>query len=238
MSLTVLDAPSSRPQTASAAEPAGRIVAFVGDEASEAALRTGLSGLGRDMTVRRGNIQHAIRALEKESPPDAIVVDIAGVSEPLGELERLSQVCPPNATVVVIGDVTDIGFYRLLVNELGCAEYLPKPLTRDAVERLLPMHLSPGAAPGPALRGGHVIAVCRASGGAGGTTLAVSTALELAEKTKGSVALLDLNLQHGTAALSLGVRPDPACASRWRNPTTPMRCFWNDRPSRSPRACA
>ena len=54
-----------------------------------------------------------------------------------------------------------------------------------------------------------MIAVCGAAGGAGATTIAVSTALELADKTKGSVALLDLNLQHGAASVTLGVRPGP-----------------------------
>jgi pilus assembly protein CpaE len=207
MSVSVL--PDPKFLTTPAIEAAGRIAAFVADETSEAALRTGLSGVGRELVLRRGNILLAIRSLEKENAPDAIVVDISGVDDPLNALERLSQVCPPNATVVVVGDVTDIGFYRLLVNELGCAEYLPKPVTRDAVERLLSQHLAPGQTQGPAIRGGHVIAVCGAAGGAGATTIAVSTALELADKTKGSVALLDLNLQHGAASVALGVRPGP-----------------------------
>lgn len=207
MSVSVL--PNPKYQPVSPTEATGRIAAFVADETSEAALRTGLSGIGRDLVLRRGNILLAIRSLEKDNAPDAIVVDISGVDDPMSALERLSQVCPPNVTVVVVGEVTDIGFYRLLVNDLGCAEYLPKPITRDAVERLLSQHLAPGKVPGPAVRGGHVIAVCAAAGGAGATTIAVSTALELADKTKGNVALLDLNLQHGCAAVSLGVRPGP-----------------------------
>jgi pilus assembly protein CpaE len=207
MSASVLSNPKY--EAAPSTEAVGRIAAFVADETSESALRAGLSGIGRDLVLRRGNILLAIRSLEKENAPDAIVVDISGVDDPLSALERLSQVCPPSATVVVVGEVTDIGFYRLLVNDLGCAEYLPKPVTRDAVERLLSQHLAPSQAQGPAVRGGHVIAVCAAAGGAGATTIAVSTALELANKTKGNVALLDLNLQHGSASVSLGVRPGP-----------------------------
>ena len=30
---------------------------------------------------------------------------------------------------------TEIGFYRMLINELGVTEYMPKPLTRDSVQR-------------------------------------------------------------------------------------------------------
>jgi pilus assembly protein CpaE len=188
---------------------AARIVAYVTDEISEAALRTGLAGITGEFLLRRGNVRHAVRFLEKDAALRAIIVDIEGVDDPVSALEELARVCPPDVGVVVIGDNSDIAFYRLLVNDIGVAEYLPKPVTRDAVERLLLHHFSPDRAQQPTARGGRVVAVCGASGGAGATTIAVSTAIELAEVTKGSVALLDLNLQQGAAALMLGARPGP-----------------------------
>ena len=188
---------------------AGRVVAFVTDEHTEAALKTALGGPVGEILVRRGNILQATRFLEKESAPRAIIVDITGIDEPLSALEALAHVCPPDVTVAVVGDNNDIAFYRMLVTEIGVAEYLPKPLTRDTVERLLLQHLAPNHAHSPVTRGGHIVAVCGASGGAGASTIAVSTAIELAEVAKGNVALLDLNLQHGAAALMLGARPGP-----------------------------
>ncbi|HLB96556.1 MAG TPA: P-loop NTPase, partial [Acetobacteraceae bacterium] len=66
-----------------------------------------------------------------------------------------------------------------------------------------------GGAEPAAGRGGHVVAVCGARGGVGATTVAVSLALELADIAKAHVALLDLHLQGGTAALMLSGRPGP-----------------------------
>ena len=77
------------------------------------------------------------------------------------------------------------------------------------MQRLLLPHLAQGAAEAPGGRGGHVVAVCGARGGVGATTIAVNTALELARLAKGHIALLDLHLQGGAAALMLSARPGP-----------------------------
>lgn len=211
MSASTLAPPVAAPgvSPASPSTTLNRVVAFVADDTSEAALRTGLLGLAADLVIKRGNIRQAIRFLEKDADLQAVIVDVTGAEDPLAALEHLSQVCPPDVVVAVIGDAVDIGFYRLLVNEIGVVEYMPKPLTRDLVERLLLRHLAPSQAQQPGSRGGHVVAVCGASGGAGASTIAVSTAIELAESVKGNVALLDLNLQHGGTALMLGARPGP-----------------------------
>jgi len=52
------------------------------------------------------------------------------------------------------GDQADIGFYRLLVNQLGITEYIHKPLTRDNVARLLGSRISAGVSDPLADRGG------------------------------------------------------------------------------------
>ena len=215
MSLSIMATPvatqAATPQAHGGAPraQAGRIVAFVTDPVTDGALRTGLSAVTEDLQMRRGTVLNAAKYLEREPAPQAIIVDISGLEDPLTALEALARVCPPDVTVAVIGENVDIGFYRLLLNEVGVAEYLPKPITRDAVERLLVRHFAPGHAVAPMTRGGHVVAVCGASGGAGATTMAVSIALELAGEVKANVALLDLNLQHGAAALMLGARPGP-----------------------------
>jgi pilus assembly protein CpaE len=107
--------------------------------------------------------------------------------------------------VALIGDSTDIAFYRAML-DMGVREYLPKPLTRDTVQTLLRPKLL-GDEPDPVNRGGHVVAVCGAQGGAGATSIAINLALQLAETTKAKVALLDLHLQGGETAVMLGVRP-------------------------------
>ncbi|PZW48411.1 pilus assembly protein CpaE [Humitalea rosea] len=185
-------------------------LAFVADEASETALRGGLPKLLGDVQIRRGDARVAARVLEREPTPGVLLVDISGIADPLQALEALAAVCTPDVRVLAIGDQADIGFYRRLTRDLGVAEYLHKPLTRDMVARLFGPQLAGEAAAAAAealSRGSHVVAVCGARGGCGATTIAVNLAVQLSESSRGHVALLDLHLRGGTAGLMLGVRP-------------------------------
>lgn len=201
--------PAALPDLAAGLTDRPHCVAFIGDEASEAALRGGLSDLAPGLQIRRGNVRTAARALEREQTPRVLLVDISGVEDPLVALDQLAAVCMPDVLVLAVGEVADIGFYRQLTRDLGVVEYLHKPLTRDAVARLFGPVVSgtmaeDGEAPG---RGGHVVAVCGARGGVGATTVAVNLALQVADGTRAHVALLDLHLRGGAAAMMLGVRP-------------------------------
>jgi pilus assembly protein CpaE len=192
-----------------------RVVCFVNDDLSAAALRKGLEGSNLD--VKRGTVQNAIRMLESDTELLALVADISGIDDPVTEIEGLSRVCPADVRVALIGENTDILFYRELL-DLGLSEYLPKPLTRDIVQTRLRTKLLGDIAPDPAARGGHVVSVCGAQGGVGATSIAINLALQLAEVTKAKVALLDLHLQGGEAAVMLGVRPGPGLRIALENP--------------------
>jgi pilus assembly protein CpaE len=183
-----------------------RIVAFLNDDLSAAALRTGLEGTALD--VRRGTIRNAIRMLETDTELSALVVDITGVNDPISALEDLARVCPPDVLVALVGDNSDMAFYRTVVNEMGANEYLSKPLTRDSVQLVLRPKLV-GDTAEQVDRGGHVISLCGAQGGAGTTSIAINLALQLAETTKAKVALLDMHLQGGETAVMLGLQPGP-----------------------------
>ena len=183
------------------------VLAFVSDASSIETLRLGLQGFSGGIDLRRGSIRQAIKHLEKEAPPHAVVVDVSDVENAQAALDDLARVCPPDVQVFVVGDNTDITFYRMLVDDVGVTEYLPKPLTRDNVQRQLLQRLTPAAQDHGAPRGGQVIAVCGARGGAGATTVAVGMAMELASVAKGHVALLDLHLQGGAVALMLAGSP-------------------------------
>src|SRR3954468_9732386 len=174
-----------------------RIVGFVNDELSAEALRKGLEG--SNLSIRRGTIRNAIRMLETDTELFALVTDISGIDDPFTELERLAAVCPPDVRVSLIGESREITFYRELM-EIGLTEYLPRPLTRDMVLDQLRPKLLGDVAPDPSDRGGHVVSICGAQGGAGATSIAINLALQLAETTKAKVALLDLHLQGGETA--------------------------------------
>lgn len=192
-----------------------RIVCFVNDELSAAALGKGLDGA--NLSIRRGTIRNAIRMLETDTDLFALVTDVSGIDDPFAELERLAGVCPPDVRVAVIGDNREITFYRALM-ELGLTEYLPRPLTRDMVLDQLRPKLLGDAASDPIDRGGHVISICGAQGGAGATSISINLALQLAETTKAKVALLDLHLQGGETAVMLGVQPGPGLRIALENP--------------------
>ena len=101
---------------------------------------------------------------------------------------------------------------------LGVDEYLRKPLTRDAVSSLIGPYVA-GAEPAQERnRGGRIVAVCGARGGTGATTIAVNLALQVSEQTRSHVALLDLHLRGGHAAMMLGVRPGAGLRAALEDP--------------------
>jgi pilus assembly protein CpaE len=210
-----LNAVVSPLQDAPSADVRTRIVCFVSDDLSAEALSKGLGG-GR-LEVKRGTIRNALRMLERDTDLFALVVDISQVSGPIADLKRLARVCPADVRVAVIGENTDIPFYRALM-ELGLSEYLPKPLTRDMVQTQLRPKLLGDEKSDSTERGGHVVSICGAQGGSGATSIAINLALQLAETTKAKVALLDLHLQGGEAAVMLGVRPGPGLRIALENP--------------------
>ena len=186
-----------------------KIVAFMADEESANVLRQGLQSIADELEVRRGTLAQAMKFFEKDASAETAIVDVSGLEDPLASLDALARVCPPDIKMLVVGENTEIGFYRQLVQDRGVTDYMPKPITRDGVQRLLLPHLTDVGAVPAGGRGGHIVVVCGARGGVGATTIAVNTALEIAHVTKAHVALLDLHLQHGTAALKLSARSGP-----------------------------
>lgn len=196
------------------------LAAWIADEASEDAVRAGLPDIAAGSAIRRGNIRTAIKALTQQPTPRLLLVDIEGDSSPLQALDALSAVCAPDVRVIVLGDRSDIGFYRQLTRELGVDEYLPKPLTRDIISGVLRRRMSdtPEGEGGAGARGGRLVAVMGVRGGAGGTTIAANLAMQIASDTRGHVCLLDMNLRGGNAALLLGVQPGGALRTALEQP--------------------
>src|SRR6476661_4013635 len=106
----------SPPEESASLLTRNRIVCFVNDELSAAALRKGLEG--SNLSIKRGTIRNAIRMLEDDTELSGLVVDIGGIDDPFTELERLASVCPPDVRVALIGDSREILFYRQLL-EIG-----------------------------------------------------------------------------------------------------------------------
>jgi pilus assembly protein CpaE len=189
-----------------------KVVAFVGDDVTATAVRTGLATLGEELDLRRGTLRGAIRYFEKETPGQAVIIDIDGADNAREMLEELARVCPPDVKVMLVGSNAEISFYRLVVHEMGATEYLHKPITRDIVQRLVMPHLMGEVSDSFTAAGGRigrVVAVCGARGGVGTSSIALNLAVELTSTIKGHVALVDFHIQGGEVALMLGARPGP-----------------------------
>ena len=134
-----------------------------------------------------------------------LVVDVCGLSEPMSSLNELAQVVDPDTHVLVVGEQNDIHFYRDMKN-LGIAEYFPKPLARDVLNRAFSSIIVPNT-DRPASRHGKLTFVVGVRGGCGATTLAAMSAWEMSETLRRRTLLLDLSLQYGDAALLLNTTP-------------------------------
>ena len=184
---------------------------FVSDRDAEGVIRQSLSDIGisgTQMEFISGTVEAATVALARRASPHLLIVDISGVNKPEVHLAALARVCEPSTGVVVIGDSNDIRLYREL-KHAGVAEYYFKPLVRSLVAQTFSGIIT-GSAPQPAARTGRLVFVLGVRGGVGATTIAVSTAWQLAEGHKRWVMLLDLDISAGDAALQLDMRPSHA----------------------------
>lgn len=213
------DDAASEAQTRTAQGDRIAAMAFLIDDQTESALRGGLADQLSSVNIRRGGIRAAVRALKNEASPRVLLVDVSGLEDdPVKALDGLAAVCSPDIKVIVLGDRADIEFYRLVTRRLGVDEYLRKPLTRDAVSSLIGPYIAGAEPEQDRNRGGRVVAVCGAKGGVGATTIAANLALQISEQTRSHVALLDLHLRGGHAAMMLGERPGPGLRAALEDP--------------------
>ncbi len=209
--------PAAAPGTASRTDRV-KLLAFIADAPSEAVLREGLSqAVPTGFDVRRGNVRTALAALSHMPTPRALVIDITGEPQPLGLLGDLSHVLEPDVQVMVVGDREDVAFYRQITRTLGATEYLYKPLVPDMVARHFGAQLTQQAPTNAAL-GGRMLSVTGARGGAGATTVAVNLAWHLSQVSRRHTALLDADLQTGTAAMLLGAQSGTGLRSALEQP--------------------
>lgn len=139
-------------------------------------------------------------------PPqfDILIVSVDGAlpGEVENTLRRLRN-RPPALHVVVVVRRPDAIDARVLVR-YGASDVLAAPVSEAAlalsIERLIAREITLG---GAARRPGQMVALLKAGGGVGATSLAVQIAAQLAAKAPAAaqVCLADLDLQFGTAAL-------------------------------------
>lgn len=156
--------------------------------------------------IRKGTIKDAIKYLGNHKSPKLLLVDITGCDLPLSDIDNLANVCEPGVSVIAIGERNDCGLFRDLLHH-GVTDYLVKPILPALLQRAISNVSENGEQPKANSKLGKLVAVVGARGGVGATTVATSLSWIIAQQRRRKVALLDLDLQFGTVALSLDIEP-------------------------------
>ncbi|MEE4349172.1 MAG: pilus assembly protein CpaE [Pacificimonas sp.] len=198
--------------------------AFVCDDELAEGLRQALPEVGwPEDHVNMGGLHNAVQTLSVTSSPIVLFVDLTDAEDPLNDINSLAEVCEPGTIVLAAGTVNDVTLYRDLVAS-GIQDYLVKPVDPDVLrEALLNAQMSLQA-PRGGEEGGedrpHLgISVIGTRGGAGASTIAAAMASMLSETDGRATALLDLDVQFGTGALSFDLEPGRGLTDALENPS-------------------
>ncbi len=189
---------------------AAECIAFVGDEQTHGVVSSVLQQFFADAVVRDGDSSAALAYLAEVPAPKVVIVDIGESSQPLSAMLSLTAAFTDETHLIGIGEINDIALYRELT-EAGVTDYLVKPVTEKALAAALSRseESKVEAKPAPQVSPDevHKIIVVGARGGVGASTMAVNLAWIFAEEKGMKTALVDLDLEFGTIALSLDLEP-------------------------------
>jgi pilus assembly protein CpaE len=139
---------------------------------------------------------------------EVLVVDIDGQPEPGLQVVEAACAIDPSVTVMLYGTQTDS---KLLVRcmRAGAREFLNEPLSSASVAEALGRAAARREEVSSLKKTrGKVLVFLGAKGGSGVTTVTANFAVALARESGESVALVDLNLRLGDAALTLGLESE------------------------------
>lgn len=170
----------------------------------------------RNAAIVDGGVVAAHGQLQQQAAPNLLIVDVDDAEDPVQALYALAELCPPEMSVIALGQRNDLNLYRDLI-ELGVTDYLPKPITVPMLERALRRNKRVQSGDDPTKA--QIITLMGARGGVGTTTVAAGIAWCLAHLHHRSVAVVDLDLHFGNLALSLDLVPGPGLREALEYPT-------------------
>jgi pilus assembly protein CpaE len=164
------------------------------------------------------NFRTTLAILSRMLSPEVLLVDLTNEEQPLNAMMELSEVVEPGTTVLLIGNQRDLSFYRNVVNGMGVAEYVAKPLTKESVERHFVPLLQGNADNANMGSHGRLIAVVGTRGGSGSSLVAANLAWLIGHELHCHALLLDSDMHTGTAALSLNANRGQGLMSALESP--------------------
>ncbi len=199
------------------------LVAFVSDGQTHDVALAVSKQLGYAAEVRDGQCQDAMSYLSGNPAPQYLLIDIG--SDELSaatSLFSLITALPENTKLIAAGSINDIGFYREMI-EIGVSDYVLKPLTEKALltainnaDKSNVVYISKDE--DLTQTENNKVIILGVRGGVGASTVAVNLAWVLAEEIKIKTALLDMDIEFGTVALTLDVEPTQGLREALENP--------------------
>lgn len=213
------------PFTPVAAGQRDPFTAFVCDDETAEAIKTVVTEYGwQAEKVNKGGLHNAVQTLSVSASPNVLFVDLSEASDPINDINALAEVCEPGTIVIAAGTVNDVRLYRDLVAS-GLQDYLVKPLDADALRETFMQAQMILQAPKQQESGGDndvprtSVGIIGTRGGVGASTVSTSVAWMLSNTKKRSTALLDLDVQFGTGALSFDLEPGRGLTDALENPS-------------------
>ncbi len=183
-----------------------KVSAICDSEAMVAALKApDAAPAGVLVTAQLGSAQNVAGVLYRDQP-DVLLLDFPAVNEMAMQQVESALLKAPRTHMVLVSPDRSV---ELLMRAMraGVREVVPAPLSaatlQQIVERVQARQRASAAQQNP---GAQVLAMLPAKGGAGATFLATNLAFALSRQGS-RVALLDLNLYFGDAAIFLGDKP-------------------------------
>ena len=146
-----------------------------------------------------------------EVTDDAAATDVATASA----IERLTRTLP-ETSIVAIGPIHSAEFV-IQVMRAGAVEYLRRPIEAKDLSAALAKVGRTRRGITPEVRSCHTTAVFSPTGGVGVTTLAITLAMVLAEKSTRRVLLLELDTRPSDVMTFLDISPPYSVADAIRN---------------------
>ncbi len=201
-------------------DSAQSLVAFVADDVTKALLDEVARAHWPESVVEMGGLDAAASHLQSAPAPHLLIVDLGDSDEPYSDLMTLADSCDPTTNVVALGKVNDLALYKQFINA-GVADYLVKPISGEELETALFAAALPRSNPGETVveSPAEIYVVVGARGGVGASLIAANGAWIMAQEKGRRVALVDLDVQFGTAALSLDLVPTGGMIEALQNPS-------------------
>lgn len=200
-------------------DTAQSLVAFVADDVTKAQLDEIVSAHWPESVVGLGGLEDVASHLRSAPTPHLLIVDLGDSTEPYSDLMTLADSCDPTTNVVALGKVNDLGLYKQFI-AAGVADYLVKPFSGEELETALFAAALPRSNPGEPVADtqAEIYVVVGARGGVGASLVAANGAWIMSQEKGRRVALVDLDVQFGTAALSLDLVPTGGMIEALQNP--------------------